>query len=253
MNLFCVCLMMNTISPSVDDPVLSVKDIPKETQQGSEIVTLEPFLSDPLPQRGKSKKINKGNKHFKRIEILPGVFQPDNFQKYVTLKLSDERRAQELDIFEVNREISMICGREPKIEFQADGTVLIETSNQEESDKLQTLCYVNGNKAQCYPHNTLNQCRGVIRSTTLLKYSEERLQGEYASQKVTRVQQMMRKVDGALTPLPVYILTFDQLQLPQEIKAAWLHLPVRPYVPMPRRCFYCQKYGHFITSCRKKK
>ena len=85
-----------------------------------------------------------------------------------------------------------------------------------------------------------------------MKYSVERLQEEFKDQRVIDVIQVKRTIDGILTPLPTYILTFDLWRLPRELKAAWLRLEIRPYVPSPRRCFYCQRFGHVSDSCRRK-
>ncbi|GFS93555.1 uncharacterized protein TNCV_87271 [Trichonephila clavipes] len=36
----------------------------------------------------------------------------------------------------------------------------------------------------------------------------------------------------------------------KSVKAAYLHCPVRPYIPNPLRCFQCQRFGHSKTVCR---
>ena len=242
---------------SDDDPLHSVRTSAMDSRKGSGVATLAPYIPlggtkapKPLPQRNWRKAHNQ---NCNGMETFPGVFEdPVSYGKYLTFKLAEDKRAQELDMFDANREIIEACGREPDIIVQSDGTLLIEAISSEESRKLQALSLLNGNNAKCYPHKTLNQCKGVIRSTALLKYSEERLQSEFASQKVIEVRQMKKKVNGELTPLPVYVLTFDLLQLPPKIKAAWLRLEVRPFVPSPRRCFYCQRFGHVSNNCRRK-
>ncbi|GFS63577.1 putative RNA-directed DNA polymerase from transposon X-element [Trichonephila clavipes] len=35
-----------------------------------------------------------------------------------------------------------------------------------------------------------------------------------------------------------------------SVKVAYLHCPVRPYIPNPLRCFQCQRFGHSKTTCR---
>ena len=135
---------------------------------------------------------------------------------------------------------------------ESDGCLLVEAASLEESKNLQSLSILDGSKVKCFPHRTLNSCKGVIRSVELLKYSEERLQKEFESQKVIEVKQMKRNTNGTITPLPVYVLTFDLLRLPPIIKAAWLRLEVKPYVPAPRRCYYCQRFGHVSNNCRRR-
>ena len=70
----------------------------------------------------------------------------------------------------------------------------------------------------------------MIHSRDLLKYSGERVQEKLENQKVVKVQRMHKKVDGNLVPLPTLILTFDLVKLPSTVKAAWLHLHVKPYL-----------------------
>ena len=89
----------------------------------------------------------------------------------------DNQKAEDSDMFKICREITTICGREPKM-FQNDGSVLIEVVSPEESEKLQSLEIITGIKASCSPHKFMNRCKGVVRSRHLMKYSEERLQEE---------------------------------------------------------------------------
>ncbi|GBO18656.1 hypothetical protein AVEN_76834-1 [Araneus ventricosus] len=39
-------------------------------------------------------------------------------------------------------------------------------------------------------------------------------------------------------------------KLPEHIKAGYMRLSVRTYIPNPLRCFKCQRFGHSKTSCR---
>ena len=262
-------LMDNHSGLSVDDPIHSTPNLSLEftdaletfeqhlpavksqkSSKGSSLVTLKPFVADPLPQR-RRKNVRVRNRENER-EIIPGVFEPVNYNKFLTLKFDQDKRAQDLDMFTIEKQIANACGREPNITFQSDGSLLIEATTPEESLKLQGLDLIDGITAKCAPHRSLNQCKGVIRSPHLLKYSEERLLNEFASQKVVEVKQMKKFINNVLTPLPTYILTFDLIQLPQKLKAAWLRLQVRPYVPNPRRCFYCQRFGHVSNNCRRK-
>ena len=215
------------------------------------MATLQPFIPDPLPQRNRRNKRTNPTFLGSDLEVLPGLFEPTNYSRYLTMKF-DSQRAEDSDMFKICREISTICGREPKISFQNGGSVLIEVASPEESEKLQSLEIITGIKASCSPHKFLNRCKGVVRSRHPMKYSEERLQKEFKDQRVVDVTQVKRKIDGILTPLPTYILTFDLWRLPRELKAAWLHLEIRPYVPSPRRCFYCQRFGHVSDSCQRK-
>ena len=249
--------MENNVNPSkissgstVDDHMHPSKNLALDSSQGSGLATLEPYIPDPLPQRKGNNR--KGNNVVRGYEVMPGVFEPTNYDRFLSLKFDDDKRAQDLDMFNIEKEIVNACGREPNILFQHDGSLLIEVSSLEESLKLQALNTLDGTSTKCSPHKSLNQCRGVIRSTLLMKYSEERLLKEFENQNVVEVKQMKKYIAGVLTPLPTYIVTFNLVRLPPKLKAAWLRLHVRPYVPAPRRCFFCQKFGHVSNGCRRK-
>ena len=204
-------------SPSVDDHTLPLKDLPTESPKSPGVVTLQPFIPDPLPQRKIKNPRMKAQEN--DLEIMPGIYEPASFNKFLTLRFDDDKRAQDLDMFTIEKQIVDACGREPNITFQSDGSLLIEVTSPEESLKLQGLGIVDGILAKCTPHKSLNHCKGVIRSTHLLKYSEERLLEEFETQKVVEVKQMKKFINGVLTPLPTYILTFNLIRLLQKIKA----------------------------------
>jgi len=48
------------------------------------------------------------------------------------------------------------------------------------------------------------------------------------------------------------ILTFKRTVLPRYIYAEYTRIKARAYIPPPRRCFKCQKYGHFQSTCKQK-
>ncbi|GBN61271.1 hypothetical protein AVEN_25825-1 [Araneus ventricosus] len=100
------------------------------------------------------------------------------------------------------------------------------------------------------PHATLNSSKGVISCGELLNESVEKITEELSSQGVTHVRRIMIRRDGQLLNTKHLILTFDSATLPEHIKAGYMRLSVRPYIPNPLRCFKCQRFGHSKTSCR---
>ena len=233
-------------------------DLNKASNGDSGIVTMMPYI--PPVQflgnstRGKSKNLsnqkirNMRSTSSKHYNIMPGVRIPVSFEKYITVKLDDA----EADIFNVHRDIVKCCGREPKISPLTNGQLLVEANSEEESKKLQKISNLGGVLAECTPHASLNFTKGLIYAPQLMTYSEEKLQLELEAQGVSKVERMKKKVGGALTPLPTLILTFAQLRLPEVVSAAWLKYKVRQYIPKPRRCFYCQEFGHVLATCRAK-
>ena len=236
-------------SPPVDDLRSLDQDQDKSLHKSS-VVTMRPYAP---PKSVHQRTVNKkgGNKkNPNKIEVLPGIYESNSYEKYLSFSLENEQKLENLDIFDVHREIVNCIGREPKISPRGDATLLIEAATPEESEKLQKLKIINGNGAKCVPHKTLNQSKGTVYSKELLHYSEEKLREEFENQKVVEVKRIMKKENGSLRPTPLLIITFDLLKLPNTLSAAWYRLNIRPYIPSPRRCYYCQMFGHVNTTCR---
>ena len=239
-------------TPSDDDLRPSMDIDAKTTSKGPSVLTLEPFSSHVRPSRHsyqrkhKEKQIGQTTQH----EILPGIFEPVQFRQFLMMRF-DNKRIQDLDLFNVYKEIVLRCERKPKLTPQNDGGLLVEVSSLKDSETILSLSVLDGVETKSSPHVTLNQCKGFIFSTDLLKYSEDRLKEEFAEQGVVDVRRIRKRENGVEISSPLLILTFNLLRLPNSIQAAWLNLKVRPYVPRVRRCFYCQKFGHVRDKCRK--
>ncbi|GBO20016.1 hypothetical protein AVEN_274502-1 [Araneus ventricosus] len=67
---------------------------------------------------------------------------------------------------------------------------------------------------------------------------------------ISHVRRISIRRDGQLLNTKHPILTFDSAKLPEHIKAGYMRLSVRAYIPNPLRCFQCQRFGHSKTSCR---
>ncbi|GBN70852.1 hypothetical protein AVEN_259022-1 [Araneus ventricosus] len=101
------------------------------------------------------------------------------------------------------------------------------------------------------PHPTLNSSKGVISCGELLNESEEKITEELKSQGVIHVRRITIRRDAQLLNTKHLILTFDSNKLPENIKAGYMRLSFRTYLPNPLRCFKCQRFGYPKTSCRR--
>ena len=45
-------------------------------------------------------------------------------------------------------------------------------------------------------------------------------------------------------------MTFNRNTLPNSVHIGWDNCSVREYIPRPRRCYNCQKFGHGGRTCR---
>ena len=86
--------------------------------------------------------------------------------------------------------------------------------------------------------------------TDLLELSEDELLAGWKDQNVTNVKRITIRRDNKEIPTKHLILTFASSVLPQTIETGYIKLAVRPYIPNPRRCFKCQRFGHGSQNCR---
>ncbi|GFO00317.1 poly(a) RNA polymerase, mitochondrial [Plakobranchus ocellatus] len=99
------------------------------------------------------------------------------------------------------------------------------------------------------PHKSLNSSKGVIRSRDLRCCPEEEMVEELSGVTHARRIKVRRGEDKIQTD--TVVLTFDSPKPPSRIRAGYLTLDVRPYVPLLMRCYKCQRYGHGKDRCKK--
>merc|ERR1712228_1060716 len=94
----------------------------------SSVMTLEPYsFYDKRTKNLERKKENVKLEKFRKMEVLPGLYEIVNYEKFLILQFENGRH-ENLNIFRANREIIRICGSQPKISQQGNGSLLIETS-----------------------------------------------------------------------------------------------------------------------------
>ncbi|GFT58137.1 uncharacterized protein TNCV_723051 [Trichonephila clavipes] len=152
--------------------------------------------------------------------------------------------------FLIEKAITSSIGPVKTIRKMRSGDLFLEVASAKQSSALRTLRKMAHIDITVVPHNTLNYSRGVISAADLLNVSTEEIKENMVDQKVCEVRRITIRRDGQVLNTKHLILTFSTPELPQSVKAAYLHCPVRPYIPNPLRCFQCQRFGHSKTVCR---
>ncbi|GFT99343.1 uncharacterized protein TNCV_3162271 [Trichonephila clavipes] len=152
--------------------------------------------------------------------------------------------------FLIEKAITSSIGPVKTIRKMRSGDLFLEVASAKQSSALRTLRKMAHLDVTIVPHNTLNYSRGVISAADLLNVSTEEIKENMVDQKVCEVRRITIRRDGQVLNTKHLILTFSTPELPQSVKAAYLHCPVRPYIPNPLRCFQCQRFGHSKTVCR---
>ncbi|GBM81224.1 hypothetical protein AVEN_236434-1 [Araneus ventricosus] len=130
------------------------------------------------------------------------------------------------------------------------GDLLVEVQSRKQSEQIVKLKKISIIPITVSSHATLNSSKGVITCGELLNVPTEEILKELQGQGVSHVRRISIRRDGQLLNTKHLILTFDSAKLPENIKAGYMRLSVRTYIPNPLRCFKCQRFGHSKTSCR---
>ena len=81
----------------------------------------------------------------------------------------------------------------------------------------------------------------------------QRLKHVKAQPWLTQVKDAFRVIitkNGKKIQTGTFFLTFDTPTLPERIFLGFERFDVEPYIPLPRRCFKCQHFGHRARTCR---
>ncbi|GBM94945.1 hypothetical protein AVEN_249609-1 [Araneus ventricosus] len=152
--------------------------------------------------------------------------------------------------FLVEKGITSSVGEVKSTKKLRSGDLLVEVESPKQAKQIAKLNSLSTISVTVNPHATLNSSKGVISCGELLNESVEKITEELSSQGVTHVRRITIRRDGQLLNTKHLILTFDSAKLPEHIKAGYMRLSVRTYIPNPLRCFQCQRFGHSKTSCR---
>lgn len=198
--------------------------------------------------------MSSSNHHLKRPRSTsPGLGsvkssrQSDNHVFMTMTRL--EGSFEKVSPFYIQKCLEGVAGSLKTVKRLRNGTLLLETSYRKQVNQLLKCEKLGEFAIKCERHLGLNRSKGVIVCRDLIDLGSEELLKEWERDKVVAVQQISRRVNGELQKSATFILTFDSPSLPKEIKAGFLNLPVRLYVPPPMRCFQCQRFGHTTASC----
>ncbi|GBN27506.1 hypothetical protein AVEN_67563-1 [Araneus ventricosus] len=152
--------------------------------------------------------------------------------------------------FLVEKAIIATVGEVKTTKKLRSGDLLVEVHSRKQSQQIVKLTHFSTIPITVSPHVSLNSSKGVITCGELLNVPTEEILKELQGQGVSHVRRISIRRDGQLLNTKHLILTFDSAKLPENIKAGYMRLSVRAYIPNPLRCFKCQRFGHSKTSCR---
>jgi len=176
-----------------------------------------------------------------------------NQQKFIVISRKDNQSFENVNPFIIKKAIHFICAGEVlSCKKTRAGTLLVQTKHIIQATKLLKLNKIGDIEVIATEHKTLNSSKGVIYCNQLRNISEEEILKELRSQKVIDVYKWKKiEADKTETLMGLITLTFDSVTLPEKVMIGYEVVFTRPYIPKPRRCNKCLRYGHPTPICRQ--
>ena len=178
------------------------------------------------------------------------------FTRYYTIQSTGDADLRKLNLFKVDKEICERIGKPQKItEEESKKNIVVEVKSPEQGENLMKMNILVGEPVMVIPHERHNESQGVITCGLLKNYSEDDIVEGLAHLGVTKVYKIKKKIaEGKLETTSTLVLTFNKPSIPDRICIrTGLTERVRQYIPLPKRCFKCQGYGHITKYCRSKR
>ena len=231
-------------APSSPDPEPLTVTRPVRTSTPS-FATLAPYEA-PRPKIAKP----GGSRASNYPSTLLG--EAETFVKFYTVRSTASADLRRLNLFKVDKAVCGAIGEPARITENSDHTLTVEVKSHAQGQKLQSMKTLVQEPIEVVPHQRYNQSQGVITCDLLRSYSDDDIVEGLSHLGITKVYRIKkRSPTGTLDPTSTLILTFNTAVSPDRIRIrAGLSERVRPYVPLPRRCYKCQQYGHVTKNCR---
>lgn len=173
------------------------------------------------------------------------------FDKFFVVQSSEQGKTySNISPFVIEKTMFSVIGKTNNIKKLRDGKLLVEIIREKQGKNLQKLDSFCDIPCKITPHNTLNSSKGIIRDRRLFCCSEDEIKENLASQGVTHVRRIQIRKESKTVKTNSIILTFNNPIRPEKLTIFFEKIPVRPYIPNPLRCFYCQKFGHHENNCK---
>ena len=178
-------------------------------------------------------------------------FAASSFTRFLVIEPAKAEYTIPTHPIAVSKSIAIFVSKPKEVKRMRSGAILVEVQTKKESENLCKMEKILDTPVRVSPHRTLNQSKGIIRSSDLDEVSEEDLLSEIKDQGVTAVKRIPFTKNGVKLLSHTWEITFACPKVPNKLKVGFLALSVAPYIPNPMRCFKCQLFGHHQGYCKR--
>ena len=177
---------------------------------------------------------------------------PRNVRFLNVKSVNDSMPLANLNPFIIRKVIDgQVTGAVEFVKKLASGDLLIKVVSESQVRDLLKLKMIHNIKVVVSKPVNLNTCKGVITCRDLRDMAEADIvecmkdQDVVGAKIITRLDENKQRVRTNSV-----ILSFAKAKVPEKINVGYERISVRQYVPLPMRCFKCQKFGHGSMRCK---
>ena len=130
------------------------------------------------------------------------------------------------------------------------GALLIKTIDKAQSAKLMSCKKFGTYDVEVEAPAHMNALRGVVNVQGFSHMTGDEIVEELKEIGVIAARHFRRKSGNEYVNTNTVTLTFMKDKLPDKIKIGYIITDVRVYIPNPRRCYNCFKFGHGTRFCK---
>ncbi len=194
----------------------------------------------------KTKRKTKDNQEIIREQTVKNA-KENGFKIMLTFEKSTGIHLHPIGL---SKAIDKIIGSVVLAKCLGQGRVLIIVKDIGQKNKLLKIKEMNGEKITPKEIGVENGEKGVIYGIPTYITTDE-MHENIRGGKVINVRRLYKTKEGQRQESLSVLLTFEG-KMPEKVQMGYISYPVRVYVPMPLRCFKCQRMGHVAAVCRGK-
>lgn len=172
------------------------------------------------------------------------------FIVYNATLLDSEETFSKYSPFQITKFLNTISNEWDWISYSNNGKVFTfkdyNENNAQKYEKISTININNKSIAIAIQINKkFNQVKGVIYSKVLISMKDEEILESLKTFGVDELYRFIRNEKSTGS----FAITFNNKQLPQNVKIAFLNLTVYPLFEKPMQCLHCNLLGHTRKRC----
>ena len=169
------------------------------------------------------------------------------------IKSADSTSLKGVNPFIIQKAIDGFVG---KVEFAkkiASGDILVRVNDASQAKLILKMTKLHCYNVKVSVHAGLNTCKGVVTCRDLQSLDEKEIVEFMRDQNVVDAKFITRLKDNVRERTWSVILTFGLEKVPEHVYIGYERVSVRVFIPLPLRCFKCQKFGHGANGCHSDK